>query len=1603
MGPGKVQFRHNSPEPDEAAGANSATPDSSMGTFPSETPLYGPAMSEDDSIMGTEDELLDWDSFATEDDMPIDVNPATTAEDSTETNNATPEDNTPPRGARTAGTDDASSIPAEPSAPDGATPSRLSEERLDYITKKMGNRGRTAIIATTANKADRSNVVTEAMNMKVNELISDHPKITGWIPVIGSVVKVGYAASQRRTARKAISKNGDLDSAFTALKLDPTKSRVINGNEAEERAWQALENAGYDYDNDDIEIHGTRLEQNDQVEKMDETTQDQVRELFNTYYKWVKEEDLSKEELEELDNQFDKKVEYIFERKKNINLDSIKRQKESIGKLANDPSITAEEVKTYLDQHMTLYNASMKEGVNTKQKVDGVINAVDKAGLIGGLVYIAVAREGRTGLRTVVGTAAGAGLTGAAIGGLAGALRGAQRARSKLAEAETRAATTFTEVTPPESAEPGAEPDMGFTAPSSAEADDGAGASPEGSLEGEGEESPESSGRSEAEQKKLFGKILAHINQFKRMLTGEEGYLKKIEELRDRENADDIEEKLSDLCFDLSRLSGSEEEDEARDRLLEKYAETIARGRVSSKKKIDLIKYRDGDRQYLEDTINDAEKLLFKNQTKDEIDQQLKDPESEIGQRIQEYVSRFERNNAEANKLRTRFMIRSAFVDAVTGAAIGAAGGTIFHAVAERGKDIFAGITGNLAKEVFAGTGEADTTAEGLSEIKVENLDGDDQYELTTGDEGSSSALYRNDGSLTDDAQQRLEADGYTINDKIEAVPIAETPEKKIPLDEYFKDGNEDITKITRLSKAESVLKIDEDSITRDGEGNVIIKVGVADEAAPEDIDYALGKYIKNEECNVYIAGISNLTESESSAYTIKLPVDSDGKVTIKAGTPAESLFGDNGNFLGSKIYLGYEEGDGAVLCFHEYGDGVAETGTITIRKDAEPQLIHHYTLTKDGKEYHIQTPDEVTKHIETAAQNGSVPDIGNGQKVYYTYSANNLNVVNENGDIESVRMPEHHGGYNVDYDTYFSQTDKDGDYSSGASIARIMLKNSGEDIEGLSTSEIDSIFSDKIASGKISKGEVLRTYLETMGQSPEAIVTTRVMLGDELEVDGNLVDTEEEINQFADTLSRASDEEYDQFVNDTYARFYEKAADGNMRLIDYTKEPYQYTTWSKPSYSDVDYNGVWNHLGEKTTPTTGLGLVFEDASGNSIYDKDVVRKLWNLPDDYNLSYVADRLNCIQKTASDFVESPAPTVEDVEEAAAAPVIEETATNSADSQAEGAPAPQQNYRKTPWSANTIARPDDSSESPNLSDSSDSSDSNPSNPGSSGSNSSNPESDTEPKDSSGSSDSPGSSDQSDSSDSSDSSGSSGSSDSPGSSDQSDQSDSSDSSDSNPSTSESDEPKDNENATRIDDQSLEDNARDIESEKDNINPTTTQEVEEEQQVTERPASDSYEGTNATIKANNAASGGSDNLNGAASGESSGSPSDNPSGNASSASSDSSSSSSNDSNNSSGSSGSSSNSNSSSNPSSDSNSSSTPSSDSSSSSGSGGATSATPSPVTTPNNDYSSNNGGANSGRYAPVADNTSSQAATNVARIPISGASFGWSNINDDEKAA
>ena len=215
------------------------------------------------------------------------------------------------RGERTGGGPSAS--PAEES------PNELTQEQAnEIISEKLKLKGRGVMTLNVINKTDRHNALTEAVEQRVQQDLGKNKalRIFTKAPIVGQVVKAAMASWHRSKASKGIRETGTLEGAFDALGLDASTSKAVNlENEsaASDRAWQALENAGYSEDNK-IDYAESKLSQDEKVERMTEEELG-VKDAFNDYYRALKSAE-SDEAKEKAQKDFDSRIGDLLGQKK---------------------------------------------------------------------------------------------------------------------------------------------------------------------------------------------------------------------------------------------------------------------------------------------------------------------------------------------------------------------------------------------------------------------------------------------------------------------------------------------------------------------------------------------------------------------------------------------------------------------------------------------------------------------------------------------------------------------------------------------------------------------------------------------------------------------------------------------------------------------------------------------------------------------------------------------------------------------------------------------------------------------------------------------------------------------------------------------------------------------------------------------------------------------------------------------------------------------------------------------------------------------------------------------------------------------------------------
>jgi len=1124
-------------------------------------------------------------------------------------------------------------------------PETLSAEKAELIKEKTQLRG--AMVLSALSKEDETNILREAVELKTSQ-----SKLAR-IPIIGTVIKPMLMSHYFVKSARAMRDSGDVTKAYTELGLDSATSTAFNTESAEYaelRARLALaENAFPDkIDASDSLI----LNQGESVNRIEDETSNKVKSALADYFENLKNAGGDEEAKKAAKATFDEAIQSLSKdgllgqgptKKRNAflesglvkyligdhsspnttNLQAIQGAAKSVEALVSE-DVSKSELTEYLDKNVSFYSASMKEGVYTKQRVNNVMGAIVKAGAIGGLTYALIGREARgtvnQAANSVLSSTLGAFGAGAAAGGVLGAIRGAGQARVNMSKAEIKAATSAEAILTPEEAAEAARKAAEEATASSKEDEQPTG---EDEETGDGEKLDEAT---EEKTKNLFA-LLEKFNGAKRKLTGEEAYAAKVEEALGRKSAKDIYDEMSKLIEEIESGDLKGKKLGVRKSALRKLlTDFIARNTVSQAEGVDLISYSKGnvskERYLLSTKVSKARELTGYDIKKHQG-------------RIDDAAAKYSEKIKSANKEKRKYIARQALVDGVIGAAVGGSIGAIASAVREASlsgaaagtaeADDLTGEAGDNNGSIFEPVNGGELGQEGEIitgnpediDLNPDFAEGAHSFNLEIKGEEIADIEFNPDGSLTEETLRELEAKGIEVNTEIieRAIPGAT---KEVSLEEFFSPENAEengLFEITGRSwntndgDARAIIG----NIHMGDEGSIIVQVA---ERPGEDLNLDEMKMIFTPGNGVENIGIT-------------VDVQPDGSVIIPADSPVADLF-DGSEYQGGFAELIREGEDGRIEVFATIGDGRPDIDTLTIANPSAVENIYNYTITVDGTTYELDVPPSV--YMATHLENATGMEAIKGLDEPIGYEAVAGSAVTElrtnSGELVQVEQVEHYGGYSEAADSYFSEL-KDSANNSGVSVVREMV---GAEGAGLSSREIDQIFLEKIESGEITEGDVIETYLETMGKSPEALVTTRAMMGGfEMDLNGDgvldLIDTQDEINIAADILS--SSDGYSEFVNDTFDEFYDKIEGGSIEFIDYAEEQYQYSTWG---VLDEKNHNVLQRLGRINGPTHGVGIVFKDAAGNSIYDEATVRKLWRLPENYDLDYIADRLNCIQKT-----------------------------------------------------------------------------------------------------------------------------------------------------------------------------------------------------------------------------------------------------------------------------------------------------------------------------------------------------------------------------------
>ena len=1135
----------------------------------------------------------------------------------------------------------------------------------------------TNIIIAEKNKTDIANAVNEAVSQKMSK------GIIGKVPVLRNFVAAAYRMYAADAVKKA---GGDINSAFKALKLDSGKLMNKNSSEYTQlRARLALEDSGFTEDKVDAS-NSFRLNEGEKIEKVKDERQEKVttalKDLFENLEKAKKHGD--KEEYNLAKKEYLDKVdawqnEGLFgERQSNLGrkileskiatfligdhskksmteLDGLRKMADGVDDLVNE-KVAQDDFNSYVDNHLSLYNASMKEGIYTKQKVDNLTAAVAAGGLVGAVAYSLLGR-GRSSAKQAVSAevakesakamsnAAMGAVVGGAFGAAAGAVRGFNRARVNLSKAETEAALSGEEIVTP--AEKEARKIKVTEASDETETD----RSSEQKIEEKDKEIKKSENVEQTDEgekpeikfsdlthKQRIAAVMGKINNFKKMITGETKNEDKIEKALERKSAKEFYDELNEKLAKITELDGdSKERKELIEQLMESVADVRARNKVSAEKKIDLISYSRGnverERMLLGEKMAEAQKLIGnKNDKFDNL----------VARKVESYIDA----NNKANKARANYIARQAVVDLVIGGTIGSISG----ALAGRMKDVreakAAALVGNDddntnvvddaqangADEVGSANDEVEERVK--NSFSVEDRDGDGVFAVY---DSKGNAIiseeeglhFEANGKISESDLQLLRDNGVNIQE-FETVTEVPGGYSRVGIDNYFSKNSENYVdnlgaRAGDVEAANTVVGVERVSWIATGDGDRAADV-IVDSTPINEGDIVLRVVPKDSSINVDDLQVALTPSREIGDMGIVLDVAEDGTVTLPAGSVAASMFTDGaGGFAGGAIEVVRESANGNgfdVLATSFGSNSLEEVGFSGVVEKVS------YSYTVDGAEFNI--PDEVM--VEANVDLVGVESLRDSGPVEYTTGQTEITVngLGSGDATETITVPYREGNYSEINDPFFSEYKESPALNSYNMVQRLV----DPDME-MTGQEANAALMEAVNNGEISTGQVVNAYLEQMGNSPEQIVEMRAMLGDlQFDIDGDgtteLIDTDWEVNAVADILKNSAEEDgYGAFVNDTYALLYEKMDGGEIRLINYAEEPYEYTTLG---YLDK-MNNVIHQFARKRSACSGIGIEFLDKDGRSVYDLDIAKRIWKMPANANLERVTERLNCGQKTA----------------------------------------------------------------------------------------------------------------------------------------------------------------------------------------------------------------------------------------------------------------------------------------------------------------------------------------------------------------------------------
>lgn len=1143
----------------------------------------------------------------------------------------------------------------------------------EYMRLHQGEDGKASMVALETNREDDDNFLREALYQRSRNFnqqkfkLSDIPiagKVFGIIPVVkdftvigsiarrapfgwGRLIYNGWTAKGYRAAEKLVHAQPDdpdyanrYQKACEILGVDFDKINTIQANaESEERALHLAAGGGRN-----------RLNENEHAEKLSDAERDRSISIINTDFADTR----AGKDQSELDQNFEASIADLSEEAQFFCRQARARSQ----KLAQETEISSAAFADTFSQTDEIVTANVKTGVNTKQRVEGLVKAIMAGGAAGAVAYTILSREAYSSGRGVAGSIVGSGLVGAAIGGASSAVSSVGRTKAELSAAEIAKVAELNNATPEDASETATDTtpeDLSETTPEGAPNPNSVPIitplNPDGTP-------AEGAPNFEAQQQKINPMqfvqwVFSKYDKGKRTLTQIDKYKETIEEKRARE-------QYSDLNQNLQNLLHPEEGEVDVDAVRKAYAHSIAAARYGREKHIDLLVGSDEDRDVFNQTLGEAESVIFEHGT-EEADRELKNPTSDINQLIKQETEPLQKNYVQAEFYRHLAVAHSAAIDAVIGAAGGFVGGVVVQKVinpvidaakqniiqplanmvsdfyedniqpalnnagqaAENAMGVVIdavtqptaayGKTGNsnVLPDDFVGPVRPNATiAEGVDlneiisaskggSIEPVDPDGDGFYDLVN-DKGEvlvSNFRINSDSSIDDDVLNSLASQGIEITK--DSAPMTVDNSRTDNLLEIFNRAKSgDLSDgIAPVHKTYSETRgILTDVFYNENGDEASFRVEGAD---------ASGSVLMLSPRNGSIM-------ADSSAIIVQ--PDANGNFTVHSGTLAYELV-HSGAY---NVEVGTPQPRSGTydVFLADHGPSEATTDTTIRVPDTEEVPLWHYTLhAKNGDTVNLDTDSHVAAVLRDNALIESGGSHGLDEPIETTdFTTETL------GNGQTVKIPHiSPATYSSLYDPYHSP-DKQGVNNFGESDVLDIL---GADGEGLSDAEGNIALVEGYRNGTVTADEVVEHWFTASAKQPEVIATLRYSLGLESDADGDGIITQNDVNIKADQYIDADPDGYAAIVNDTADEIGEQLRGGSVEVSNI--DGYNITSWMK---QNLDGN-LWQYFGSVgNRATTGAGFALYDRNHESILDYDIVSSIMNVPAGYKLDSVWIRFSC---------------------------------------------------------------------------------------------------------------------------------------------------------------------------------------------------------------------------------------------------------------------------------------------------------------------------------------------------------------------------------------